>query len=197
MSAIRGRRPGKPDTRETILDAARTLFADIGYDRTSMRSIATSAGVDPSLIVHYFGSKEELLSASLHLPIDPAVLLHGVDDDPDRTGEEYVRRAVTAWEQPAIRKRILGSLRSAMSNERASEQLRLTLDSSVLAMVRSHARRDQTERRAALVGSQMLGIGVTRYVLQLPGIAEMSVDELARAVGPTIQRYLFGELTPE
>src|SRR5256885_622978 len=70
-----GRRPGNQDTREAIVEAARKAFAERGYDRASIRAIATSAGVDPALVHHYFGTKDELFLATVNAPIDPATIL--------------------------------------------------------------------------------------------------------------------------
>src|SRR3954463_9475109 len=67
----RGRRKGSPDTRSAILAAARTSFARQGFAGTTIRGVASSAGVDAALVHHYFGTKDDLFLAALELPVDP------------------------------------------------------------------------------------------------------------------------------
>lgn len=95
----RGRRPaGGSDTREAILTATGELFAEVGFERATMREVATRAGVDPALIHHYFTNKDGVLAAALALPVDPAALLAGLDKDPDHAGQAIVRRVLGVWE---------------------------------------------------------------------------------------------------
>jgi AcrR family transcriptional regulator len=191
-----GRRPtGGPDTRETILDAARDLFADQGFDRTTMRAVAARAGVDPALIHHYFGTKDQLLAAAIALPVDPVQMLDGIGDDPEHAGEELVRRVLGVWESdPVTRKRLVGMLRTGISHDHAAELLRDLLSRSILVVVQRFAATDQPALRAALVGTQMAGLLIGRYLVQIPAIAEASVEQLVAAVGPGVQRYLTGSL---
>lgn len=188
----RGRRPGTTDTRAEILDAARELFAARGYEKASMRAIAARAKVDPSLIVHYFASKEGLLSEALALPIDPrAVLAAGLADVPDeKVGEELVRVVLGVWEKPAVRSRLLSLLRTGMSHERAMAVLRATLQHTVVAAVARLVDDDSAQMRAELVAAQMAGLAMARYVVQLPSVASANVDDLAVLIGPSVQHYL-------
>ncbi|MGA7690143.1 MAG: TetR family transcriptional regulator [Jiangellales bacterium] len=192
----RGRRPGTTDTRAEILDAARELFAAKGYERASMRAIAARAKVDPSLIVHYFASKEGLLRESLTLPLDPRELLSsGLADVPDEeVGEELVRVVLGVWEQPAVRSRLLSLLRTAVSHDLAMAVLRQMLLRTVVAAVARLVDDDSAQMRAELVATQMAGLAMARYLTQLPSIASASVDELAVAIGPSVQRYLTEEI---
>ena len=192
----RGRRPGTTDTRAQILDAARDLFAAQGYERASMRAIAARAKVDPSLIVHYFASKEGLLREALTLPIDPrAVLASGLAEVPDeQVGEELVRVVLGVWEQPAVRSRLLSLLRTAVSHDLAMAVLRQMLQRTVVAAVARLVDDDSAQMRAELVATQMAGLAMARYLVQLPSVASASVDELAVAIGPSVQRYLTEEI---
>ena len=70
-----GRRKGNPGTREAILAAARDAFAERGYDKATIRQIAAGAVVDPALVHHYFGTKEQLFLATVEAPFDPTKLL--------------------------------------------------------------------------------------------------------------------------
>ncbi len=192
----RGRRPaGGPDTRETILTAARELFADLGFERTTMRGVAARAGVDPSLIHHYFTDKDGLLAAALTLPLDPATLFAGLKDDPERAGAELVRRLLDVWEtNPGARERMVGLLRASLSHERAAGVFRDLLGATVLAGLAEIVTPDRPRLRAALVGTQLGGLMLGRYVLRVPGVADASREQLAPAVGAAVQQYLTGSL---
>lgn len=200
MSTVpRGRRPGGGDARADILIAARELFASDGYEKASMRAIARRARVDPSLIVHYFRSKEGLLREALALPVSPAQLLSdglaGVRDD--EVGVELVRLIIGVWEQPAIRPRLQSMLRTAISHDVAMTLLRQTLQHTVIAAVSRLVDDDSAQQRAELIAAQMAGLALTRYLIGLPTLAAMTVDEVAEAVGPSVQHYLTGPLLPD
>jgi AcrR family transcriptional regulator len=196
MSA-RGRRPqGSPDARQAMLDAARELFAERGFERTTMRAVGTRAAVDPALIYHYFGDKDGLLAAVVEPPVDLPAMLTGIADDPSRAGEEIVRRVVGLWENhPDIRDRMLATLRTALSHDHAAWLLRDMLSSWLLGALGDVLADDQRELRAALIGSHLGGLMLARYVLKVPGAAAAAPEELIQAAGPTVQRYLTGTLT--
>jgi AcrR family transcriptional regulator len=188
----RGRRPGDADTRDAILRAARHLFATQGYERASMRAIAREADVDPALIVHYFGSKHELLIEALRLPVEPSQVLATVASAPRaQRGTALVRALVSTWERPEIRQHFLGMLRTAASHDTARTALQRTLHDSVQVAVAGLVD-DHQEIRAALVMTQMSGLALTRYFLQVPEVVALSPEELVTLVGPTVQRYLTG-----
>ncbi len=190
----RGRRPGDENTRERILTSARQLFSQHGYDRASMRMIAADAGVDPSLIVHYFGSKEGLLEQCLQLPMDPrAVLSLASQAPPQQRGELLVRALVSAWERPDVQQHLLGMLRTGASHDIAREALQRSLHDAVQPVVAGLAI-DDPARRSALVMSQIAGLAITRYFLRIPEVVALTPDEIVAAVGPTVQRYLTGPL---
>ncbi|MDA8436919.1 MAG: TetR family transcriptional regulator [Actinomycetales bacterium] len=194
-----GRRPvGGPDTREAILAAGRELFAERGFDRTTMRAVAAKAEVDPALIHHYFGTKEGLLTAVLELPMDPVALLGDLGGDPERAGDELVRRVLGFWEDaPETRERMVALLRTGLSHDTSAALLRDLLGRTILAALERSVAPDRPRLRAALIGTQMGGMLLARYLLRVPGVAEATVDELALALGPTIQRYLTGSLDAE
>ncbi len=190
----RGRRPGEEDTRAQILASARRLFAEQGYERASMRAIARDAGVDPSLIVHYFGTKHGLLVEALQLPLDPAALMARVAEaPPGERGELFVRAFVAAWEQPQVREHFLALLRTAASHETARGVLQHALHDSIQPVVAELAV-DQPARRSALVMSQMAGLALTRYFLRMPEVEQLRPEQLVADLGPTVQRYLTGPL---
>jgi AcrR family transcriptional regulator len=196
--SARGRRPlGSPDARRAVLDAARELFAELGFERTTMRAVGVRAGVDPALIYHYFGDKDGLLSAALEAPVDPAVVFAGVAGDPARAGEEFVRRVVSLWEgRPEIRERMIAMLRTGLSHDQAAQLLRDMYSSSIFTAVGDVLADDRRELRAALIGSHIGGLMLARYVLKVPGAAAASPEDLVRAVGPVVQHYLTGTIAP-
>ena len=206
-----GRRPGASDTRERILAAARAGFGDAGYDGATIRGIAHRAGVDPALVHHYFGTKQRLFVAAMQLPVDPAaaapVLLAG---DPASVGARIVRFVLGLWDDPATRPVMLGIVRSAASDPVAAGMLRAILaEGPFAAIVRAVMTeepyatlvgplgRADAELRATLVGSQLVGLLMARAVVAVEPLASAPTEVIVAAVGPTIQRYLVGDLGDE
>ena len=162
--AARGRRPGTPDTREEILRAARDLFAASGFAATSMRAIAARAGVDPSLVHHYFDSKADLFVSALQVRVDPRqALLPVVEAGPDGAGERLLRVLLTVWGDEESRTPLLGLVRGILEPAGAT-LVRDALFGLVLGPVGHGLGIDQPERRMALVASQLAGIILLRYV---------------------------------
>ncbi len=192
-----GRRPDGQATRARILTSARAEFGALGYDGATIRGIAARAGVDPALVHHYFGPKQRLFVATMEagFPVDFEVAVAAVlDGPPDTIGERLVRYVLELWEAPAFRAVILGLVRSAASDAAAATMLRHVLsEGPFLALARAIARPD-ARLRATLVGTQLVGLAMARYVVEVEPIATADVDVLARAIGPSIQRYLAGDL---
>jgi AcrR family transcriptional regulator len=193
-----GRRPGDSGTRQAILGAAKEAFGSQGYSATSVRAVARTAGVDPSLVLHFFGSKDGLFEAALELPVDlsevVAQLLAGAADT---LGERLVRTFLAVWDGTPGQGPMLAMLRSAVSHEDSAAMLRQLLLRVILLPVTrgaGGAHGDQPELRAALVASQVVGLAVSRYVLRFEPVASADADTLAKLLGPTLQRYLTGAL---
>jgi AcrR family transcriptional regulator len=179
-----------------VLAAARATFAERGFDGATIRSIAAAAAVDPALVHHYFGSKDQLFLAAVEAPADPDELLPEVlAADRGALGEAVVRMALRVWDGPA-QPAGLALLRSAVGNEWTAKLLREFLVSKVLRRVVSSLGFDPDERaaRASLVASQLVGLVMARYVLRLEPLASATPDWVVRAVGPTMQRYLTGDI---
>lgn len=187
-----GRRVGSPDTRSEIVEAARKVFGELGYDRATLRGIAREAGVDPSLIYHYFAAKDELFAASIHLPIPPAETLRGVfEADSDDVGRGLAETFFSVWEQEEARAALLGILRSAMGGEdRAVEAFRQFLTTALLDQISPLIAGEDARLRALLMASQLVGVAMTRYVMKLEPIASTSVDDIIEMVAPRIQSYV-------
>ncbi|MFD2091770.1 TetR/AcrR family transcriptional regulator [Blastococcus deserti] len=191
-----GRRPGNPDTRESVLAAARAAFGERGFDGATIRGIATAAGVDPALVHHYFGSKDKLFLAAVEAPVDPDELLPTVlAGGRDNLGANAVRMLLTVWDGPA-RPAGLALIRSAVGNEWTAKLLREFLVARVVRRVVGSLGYPDEERdaRGSLVASQMIGLVMGRYVLRVEPLASASHESLVAAIGPTVQRYLTGEV---
>ena len=201
-----GRRGGDSGTREAILAAARARFGDLGYDRTTIRKIAADAGVDAALVHHFYGSKEQLFAAAMRLPVNPrevldAALAPGARDKDRSLGEHLLRTVLGVWEVAEMRATFLGLLRSAPTSEQAVIMLREFLAGAIIGPLAAAARQaapdaaaEDAGYRAALVASQVLGLGMTRYVLELPPLTQVSSDDLVAAIAPNLDRYLSGDL---
>ncbi|MFC8731886.1 TetR family transcriptional regulator [Luteimicrobium sp. NPDC057192] len=192
----RGRRPAGEDTRAAILDAACSEFAERGFDATSVRGVARRAGVDPALVRHYFDSKADLLAAGL-VPqgLDPRVVLGALGDGPrDTMGERLARLVLAVWDTDEGRARLRTVLSGALSADPAAgvfvDYLRRTVFGSIASVLDA----PDADVRVALVASQVVGLLVTRVVIGLEPVASLPRDDVARLVGPTLQRYLTGDL---
>lgn len=191
-----GRRRGSPDTRESILDAARRLFADKGFDATTVRAIAADAGVDPAMIHHFWGTKEELFRATLQFPIDPAMEIPGITaGGKDEVGERLVRTFVRIWDSP-VGTTGAALIRSAMSNDWTLRLMREFLTTQILRRVVAEVDLDPKEAplRVSLVASQLAGLAMMRYIIKLEPLASLPAEEVVAYVGPNVQRYVTGSL---
>ena len=191
----RGRRPGGPDTRGQILAAARESFADKGFGSTTIRGVAADAGVDPALVHHYFGSKDDLFLAALEIPVDPRVLVPTVfDEGVDGAGERLVRLLLSVWDDPATRLPLIALLRSSLVQGTPETLLQQGILRMVLQPMRDALPAEEADRRVQLVICQMVGLVVTRYLLALEPLASMPAEQVVAWVAPTLQRYLDGPL---
>lgn len=186
-----GRRPGSPDTRQAILAVARRMFATSGYEAASLRGIATEADVDPALLIHYFGSKQDLFVAAAGLPAGLTELLADLAERPlPEFARSLVRTYLQFIDSDSSRNAILALVRSAVSNEQAATMLRelLTVELlSVLVRLTDHA---DARLRASLVAAQLVGIAMLRHVVRAEPVATASPDEIVTLVAPVVERYL-------
>jgi AcrR family transcriptional regulator len=190
-----GRRPGTPSTREDILRAARRLFAESGYEGATMRRIASEAGVDAALVVHFFGNKPSLLAEAVEWPFDPEVEMPKLlVDGRHRVGRHLAELVVRTWDDEGTRNPVLTLLRAATTEPRAADLMREFLQVQVFAPLMERLRVDRPELRADLAISQLIGLGMARYVLRLEPLASATGGEVVDWVAPVLQRYLTGKL---
>lgn len=191
----RGRRPGSPDTRTAILDAARECFAFGGFGGTTVRAVASAAGVDAALVHHYFGSKDDLFFAALELPFDPREVLAEAarSGGAEGAGERLVRTFLGVWDDPASRPALVALARRGL--EPGGEPLlRDGFIPMVVVPLGEQLGVDRPEVRMPLVASQILGLIVMRYLLEVEPVASMGAEAVVATYGPVVQRYLTGPL---
>ena len=185
-----GRRPGIGGTRDKILAAARARFGEEGYDGATIRGIASAAGVDPAMVPHYFGSKEGVFLAAVEFPIDPAVFIPRLlEPGLDGLGERLVSFFLETWDSPAGGS-LLALIRSVVSSDLAADLMREFVTREVLGRLAVAIKLDHPQLRAGLVATQLVGLAMLRYVIKVESLAGASRGELARWIGPSIQRYL-------
>jgi AcrR family transcriptional regulator len=191
-----GRRPGEPATRERIEAAARTLFAEEGFRSTSIRAIAARAEVDPALVLHYFGSKRALFLSAIRLPLDLWEAANGgaLRGDPDTIGEQIARFGLQIWDDPELRPSLLGIIRSAVNDAQAAALLRELFARQGPAQAIGRLAPSHHELRTQLAISHMIGLAMARHVFAIEPIASADAETLVAIVGPTLQRYVTGDL---
>jgi AcrR family transcriptional regulator len=199
QSAGRRKRPGRPpgasDTRERILVCARELFARNGIDKTSIRSIAMAADVDAALVHHYFGSKEQLFAAAIHIPIDPMQVIGPLRETPvDELGLRLPSLLLPLWDSE-LGSGFIATLRSLLSGNDVSLVRSFLQD---VISVEVGARVDDPPGsgrvRVQFVASQLVGVVMARYILELEPFKSLPVTQIAETIAPNLQRYLTGDL---
>ena len=189
-----GRRPGPTTTRDSIAEAARRQFAELGYDRATMRGIAGEAGVDAALVVRFYGSKDALFREVMALPPGVADAMAGLADGPRETvGRRLAEVIVGMLEDPRSRSIVLGRIRSASSHPDAAALVRETVTRDV-GRLAAALTDDEPETRAVLVGSQIVGLALARYIVCVEPLASLLAADVIDHIAPTFQHYLVGTL---
>lgn len=192
-----GRRPGPNETRRDILAAARELFSENGYNGVTMRVIAQKANVDAALIHHFFISKEGVFAAAVEDSFRLTELLDEVlRGSKDNVGERLVAGFLELWAVDETREPMLAIIRSAFSYEDAARLLRDVLGDQVIARLSQASDQKDARLRATLVGSQLIGIAILRYITKIEPLASADPKALAKFLGVTVNRYLYRDLDP-
>jgi AcrR family transcriptional regulator len=190
MAARRERHTRSGQTKARILDAARRRFSADGYERATIRAIATDADIDPSMVMRYFGSKDGLFAAAasldLHLP-DLAAAPR------KKRGHLLAQHYLRLWEHDAAKGGLAILLRTAATNDGAAERVREVFREQVLPAVAAVSP-DAPSTRAALIASQLLGMAYCRYVVRMPALVALDERVIVEKLGETIQRYLEGPI---
>ncbi|GDY32300.1 TetR/AcrR family transcriptional regulator [Gandjariella thermophila] len=186
-----GRRPGRTGTRERILAAARELFGQRGYEGTTIRAIAAAAEVNPALLHHFFGTKEQVFVAALNLPIDPATVVPRILDGPrGELGQRMVRVMLEVWRQPDARASFLALLRSVASHEDAVRMFRQFVERTVLERLAGAL--GVPKLRLTTAAAQVIGLALLRFVIGMEPLSTADEEEIVQLVAPVIQYYVDG-----
>jgi AcrR family transcriptional regulator len=190
-SALPGKTRKSERTRDAILKAAQALFAELGYERTTVRDIAARAAIDPAMVIRYFGSKEALFARATVFDLKLPDLSRTA---PAQLGEALIRHFLDIWEGPSGSGSFTILLRAAASNEDAADKTRKIFAGQVLPMLAQVADRGELPVRAGLISSQLLGLALCRYVLKVPPVVAMPPQAIVANVGPVLQGYITGTL---
>ncbi|MEV0946483.1 TetR family transcriptional regulator [Rhodococcus sp. NPDC049939] len=173
-------------TRAAILDAARVRFGAEGYERTTLRAVASDVGVDPAMVIRYFTNKQSLFAEAAEFELDLPDLRGVAMKD---LAAVLMPRFIAVWEKDGT---FLPLLRASATSPQAAEAMVRVFAGQVVPALCVVAV-DRAQERAALVGSQILGLAFSRYVLRVPPLAEMAPEQLARWIGPVLEHYLTGD----
>jgi AcrR family transcriptional regulator len=198
--AAAGRRRGRPprtesgDTRNRILTAAREEFSERGYEKTSVRGIAKAAGVDSTLVHHYFGTKEQVFEAAVEVAFAPALKVRDevLEGPLDGVGERLTRMFFGLWENPVTRPPLPAIVRSAVSNEAAAAVFRRLIATQLLRRVAGRLDLPDADLRAELAAAQLVGVAMIRYVIKVEPLATADPEQIVARVAPVVQGHLTG-----
>jgi AcrR family transcriptional regulator len=176
-------RRSSAETKAVILAAARERFAESGFERATIRAIAADANIDPSMVMRYFGNKDQLFAAAADFDLDFPDL-SGVEAD--QLGAALVAHFMNRWERDDA---LIVLLRSSTTNAEAAQRMQQIFAAQLMPEI-ANVNAAEPARSAGLIATQMLGLALCRYVLKLPPVVAMSRDEVVSWLGPTCQRYL-------
>jgi AcrR family transcriptional regulator len=169
-------------TKAVILAAARERFAESGYEAATIRAIAADANIDPSMVMRYFGNKDQLFAAAAEFDLRFPDLS---ELPPDELGHALVSHFLTRWQEDDA---LVVLLRSSTTNAEAAQQMKDIFAAQLMPAIAKFMP-DDAPRRAGLIATQVLGMALCRFVLRLPPVVAMSREELVEWLGPTLQRY--------
>jgi AcrR family transcriptional regulator len=196
-TSSRGPRDERGVVAKRILDVACAQFADLGYTRATLRSIAGEAGVDPALVSYYYKSKTKLLDACLEPPAEWTQRISEAASAPIRTrGAALVKCLIYTWEHDRAGANFFRtSLLMAAHEQVARERMVVGFAVHILGAVAAPLDENERLLRASLASTQMVGLAITRYIWQVGAIATMPGEDVVVYIAPTIQRYLNGRLS--
>lgn len=172
--------------RRRILAAARKCFAEVGYEKATLRMIAAEADSDKSSVVKYFGNKDQLFRESVYWTIPINDLSTG---EAGGSAENYLRAMLSAWaKDPHSPMAVL--LRASMTSEDAAEILRSHITTQSVEQVLQRMEGPDAELRAGLFAAMMMGIASGRHLLRLPGLAEADLSDVLRVAAPAIRALI-------
>jgi AcrR family transcriptional regulator len=189
-------RPGRwrsgEQSKQRILEAARALFREHGYDGTTVRAVAAEAGVDPAMVFYFFGTKQGLFAAAVEMsaqlpPAIEAIFTGGLDG----IGERIIRTLLANMDK-SDRTPLAMLTRSAPTHDQSETLLREFIDREITGRLTSMLGTPDAALRAGMVNVQLLGLTVARYIVRIEPIASAPVDELVTQFGQLVQHCLTG-----
>jgi AcrR family transcriptional regulator len=188
-----GRRPGGQPTKREILDSARGIFATKGFRGATVRAIAEAADVDPALIHHYFGTKEQLFAATLEFPEHaPNHLVSALAGAPEDLGERLTRAYLELWEDPETRSQMVIATRAALSSDDAMARVRPMVEDMLGQASTTDVPGPDPEKRFALAMAHLVGVAAVRHLTKVPPLRDLPLEELIARTAPAVQLHLTG-----
>ncbi|MEU4190689.1 TetR family transcriptional regulator [Kribbella sp. NPDC026611] len=170
-------------TEDRILTAARRLFGEQGFDRTTIRAIATAAGSDPGLVMRYFGSKEKLFAQAAAIPADGPI-----DGTPDQIARQLTEALTSKLaDEPTA---ALAALRAMFSHPEAADEVRTAM-AAQQRQVAALLPGEDAVLRSGVIGALTLGLVISRHLVRLDGL-DASPEELMAVAGPLIDELVTG-----
>ena len=177
-------RKSSADTKAAILAAARERFGEVGFQAATIRAIAADAGIDPSMVMRYFGNKDKLFAAAAEFDLRFPDL---AEVDPVQVGRALVGHFLDRWEGDEA---LVILLRSSATNAEAAQRMQEIFSTQLQPQVATLVPAAESRGRSGLIATQILGLAWCRFVLRLPPVVAMTRTEIIDSLGPTIQRYL-------
>ncbi len=191
----RGRRPHGTDARAEILEAARHEFAALGYPNASLRGIAARAAVDPHLIAHYFGSKQDLFLAVARPPFEPEVVLDQLySAGQPGLGHRLAEFALSLSRTPASHETVTALVRAGASEKQVAALMHAVVTQRLLLPLVVRLGSDQPELRASLIAAQIVGLTTAAHIIRLQPLTRAPVELLATSLTPVFEHYLSGTI---
>lgn len=178
-------------TRQRILGEAKRLFAELGYEKTTIREVANAAEIHPSMVMRYYGSKEDLFAAAatidFHMP-DLSKL------PPEMRGRALIEHVIEQWEGDATGHELKVLLRAAGTHELARSRFVDVVQAQSLPVIRKITAKDRQDERIGLILMQIAGLVVSRYLFAYGPAIAIKPSRLVDVFGPVVQQYLSGKM---
>ena len=181
--ALLPREERRKRTEAAILEAARELFAEVGFEKTTIRSVAAKAGIDPALVMQYYGNKEGLFAASARWHVDNKRITTAALGDIPLTALEDL---LAAFEEPATRDATIALFRNCLTHDSALAIVRDDVLCENQAAIAKTIGGDDADLRAGLLAATLMGLTLARYLLEIPAVKAATREDLERVLLPML-----------
>jgi len=191
--------PGRPkgtgrDTKAKIGKIASKQFSDIGYEKTTIRSVAEASGVDPKLVMHYFGNKEKLFASTMTLPHEAAAAMTLLGLVPKKQWGARIADLVWLSKKAKSNKALVGIIRASASEDKAAEMLREFYAENLFNPMLSALKVNHQEIRSVMLSSLMVGYTFNNEILELFEHLGVSDKKTKALFAKTVQTILTAEI---